>query len=302
MFIKTEITTAFILSGGLGSRLGYLTKDTPKSLLPLDGIPMIYYEIENLINVCKIQEIVFCLGRCSEQFSSFVDKCKNNFPNAKFTLYLESHPGGTGTALLEAVTSYQKKHENEFVYILNGDIFCYCKNMNSYGLKNAFTNLNIDFKTINNVAGYIKCISVTDPSRYGLIRTRNNGCEIASFDEKPQIVELHNTVPNNSNTNMKYLVNGGIYCLNINSLEAYISQNSYSFDFKNMKNEGKLLYLQTKVSIERDIFPFLVKNYKLYCSELETDVWADCGTMDEYKKINDMISKLRLTKEFNINY
>ena len=42
------ITQAFILCGGLGTRLGNAVKDTPKPMLPVAGKPILQYIIGHL--------------------------------------------------------------------------------------------------------------------------------------------------------------------------------------------------------------------------------------------------------------
>lgn len=55
-----------ILAGGLGTRLGSLTKDIPKSMVPILGKPF----LEHQIDLCKkngIGEIILCVGHLWEK-------------------------------------------------------------------------------------------------------------------------------------------------------------------------------------------------------------------------------------------
>jgi NDP-sugar pyrophosphorylase family protein len=56
---------AVILAGGLGTRLGRLTRTVPKPMLPVDGRPFLEYEIE-LLRKNGIGDIVLCVGHLGE--------------------------------------------------------------------------------------------------------------------------------------------------------------------------------------------------------------------------------------------
>ncbi|MDR1490872.1 MAG: NTP transferase domain-containing protein, partial [Desulfovibrio sp.] len=43
------VTQAVVLAGGRGTRLGKLTDDTPKPLLPVGGVSFLEYVIWNLV-------------------------------------------------------------------------------------------------------------------------------------------------------------------------------------------------------------------------------------------------------------
>ncbi|MGB2815132.1 MAG: sugar phosphate nucleotidyltransferase, partial [Dehalococcoidales bacterium] len=57
---------AVILAGGLGTRLGALTRNVPKVMLPFNGNPFLYYVIK-LLKEQGIKEIVMCTGYLGEQ-------------------------------------------------------------------------------------------------------------------------------------------------------------------------------------------------------------------------------------------
>jgi len=60
---------AVILAGGLGTRLGVLTKNTPKPMIPVNGKPFLEYEI-NLLKQNGIDEFVLCVGYLGELIQS----------------------------------------------------------------------------------------------------------------------------------------------------------------------------------------------------------------------------------------
>lgn len=64
-------TTAMILAAGLGTRLGALTQNKPKALVPLNGKPLLQHCIENLIDN-GFRHIVINVHHFGEQIIDFV--------------------------------------------------------------------------------------------------------------------------------------------------------------------------------------------------------------------------------------
>lgn len=65
-------TTVMILAAGLGTRLGALTQDKPKALVPLNGKPLLQHCIENLI-AKGFHHIVINVHHFGEQIIDFVE-------------------------------------------------------------------------------------------------------------------------------------------------------------------------------------------------------------------------------------
>ena len=70
--MKTHDTTAMILAAGLGTRLGTMTQDKPKALVPLNGKPLLQHCIENLIDN-GFYYIVINVHHFGEQIIDFVE-------------------------------------------------------------------------------------------------------------------------------------------------------------------------------------------------------------------------------------
>ena len=68
----THDTTAMILAAGLGTRLGALTQDKPKALVPLNGKPLLQHCIENLI-ANGFHHIIINVHHFGEQIIDFVE-------------------------------------------------------------------------------------------------------------------------------------------------------------------------------------------------------------------------------------
>ena len=106
---------AIILAGGRGKRLKPVTDYVPKSLIPLDNIPIIEWQIRYLKKF-RVNTIIICTGYKTELIENFL-KIKNNF-GVKIIFSKEKIPLGTGGAIKQAA-----KHINEkSFFVLNGDI------------------------------------------------------------------------------------------------------------------------------------------------------------------------------------
>ncbi len=107
---------AVILAGGLGTRLGELTRDTPKVMLPFNGKPFLYYII-SLLEKQGIKDIVLCIGYLGEQVKDFFGDGKKLGVNIKYSV--ESRQLlGTGGALRQA-----RPLLDEYFLVLNGDTY-----------------------------------------------------------------------------------------------------------------------------------------------------------------------------------
>ena len=99
--------------------------------------------------------------------------------------------------------------------------------------------------------GTLALTSVADPSTYGAVKMRGNG--IVEFSEKPTV-----------GSDVSHLVFAGV-----------ASFNPSIFDFFPAKHRGKL-------SLEKDIFPELIKQGRLYGYPFEGK-WFDVSTPESYE-------------------
>jgi NDP-sugar pyrophosphorylase family protein len=107
------ISQAIILAGGLGTRLGEITKETPKPMVLVDKKPFLEYLIFNLKRH-GIKQIIFSTGYLSEKISNYFGDGSSYGLN--FLYVEEIEPLGTGGAL-KFSSSFL---DNEFL-VLNGD-------------------------------------------------------------------------------------------------------------------------------------------------------------------------------------
>ncbi|MBK9295143.1 MAG: NTP transferase domain-containing protein [Oligoflexia bacterium] len=104
-----------ILAGGLGTRLGDITKEIPKPMVLVSGKPFLEWQIEHL-KKHGFTKILLLTGYKSEQIKSYFDNGKKWGVEIEYSV--EKDQMGTGGALLQA--RYQL--EGDFL-LLFGDSF-----------------------------------------------------------------------------------------------------------------------------------------------------------------------------------
>src|SRR3989339_1132414 len=173
---------AVILCGGEGTRLRPLTYEIPKSMVPVQGKPV----LEHLINLFRkhgIFEIILCVGYLKDKIKShFGDGSKYG---VKITYVEENEPLGTAGPI-----KLCKDLINETFIVSNGDER---KNVN-------IPEMVSKCHRINDALGTIALTTVQDTSTYGVAKL--DGSKILEFVEKPS----KGKAPSN-------LINSGLYVL-----------------------------------------------------------------------------------------
>ena len=108
---SVQMPQVVILAGGLGTRLGELTKEVPKSLIEVYDKPIIEH-ILDWISGQGCDRALILTGHLGEQFQNYTH------PSVSLTFVQEDQPLGTGGALWNAVDFL----EQEFI-LLWGDDF-----------------------------------------------------------------------------------------------------------------------------------------------------------------------------------
>jgi mannose-1-phosphate guanylyltransferase len=90
---------AVILSGGLGTRLWPLTKDVPKPMVPVAGVPYLEHQLRRLEEQ-SIRDIVLLTGYLGEQIEEYFGDGSRMKLSIQYSR--EDTPLGTGGALREA--------------------------------------------------------------------------------------------------------------------------------------------------------------------------------------------------------
>ena len=161
----SNIGTAVILAGGLGTRLRPLTLKTPKALLPLQGKPIVEHVFDWLKDY-NIKHVILAVGNLKEQIMDYY-KDGSKF-GLKIDYIEEDEPMGTAGCVKLGKDCFKEtflcSHADE--------------------LKDIDINRWFDFHKKNNALITIALTKVEDPSAYGVARM--NGDKIVEFVEKPK--------------------------------------------------------------------------------------------------------------------
>lgn len=142
---------------------------------------------------------------------------------------------GTAGPIRLAKEHILKDNPSGLLFVFNSDVIC------DYPLSKF-----IEFHKSHGKAGTILATTVEDPSKYGVIVSKENG-QIERFVEKPQVY-----VGNK--------INAGLYLLNVSVIDR--------IDLK-------------PTSIEREIFPAMAADNDLYVFTLD-GYWMDIGQPKDY--------------------
>ena len=172
---------AFILAGGLGTRLRPLTYEMPKLLIPLQGKPILEHVID-LFKRHRVNEIILAVGYKYHKFQEYFEDGRRF--GIKIHYVIEKEPLGTAGSL-----PFVKHHFNETFYMCNGD-----------ELKDLDLHELFNFHKSQDALATIALTEIEDPSQYGVVALHGN--KIKRFVEKPQKHEA----PSN-------LISSGLYIL-----------------------------------------------------------------------------------------
>lgn len=162
------ITKGIILAGGLGTRLGPLTKVVNKQLLPLYDKPIIFYPLSVLM-LAGIKDILIVTNpKENKNFEKILGN-GSNF-GIKIRYIVQKKPNG----LPEAFVIGRKFIKNQNVVLILGDNFFYGKDF--------VKNLTISLKL--NEGSTIFTYPVSNPEDYGVVEFQNN--KIKNVKEKPK--------------------------------------------------------------------------------------------------------------------
>lgn len=199
-----------ILAGGLGTRLGKLTENTPKPMLLVGGYPFIDYLIWKLKSH-GIRNIILSTGYRSDKVTKYFNN--NHINGLNVTCLKEPKPIGTGGALKFASSQL----DSEFL-VINGDTLFDIDYVDLYRLLHA----------TNGVIVAMAIRQVSDASRYGQVIT--DGVKVKGFGEKAE-----NQFEGN--------INGGVYMMK-NKVLDMISEGESSLEhdlFPRLASEGLLV-------------------------------------------------------------
>ena len=155
---------AVVLCGGLGTRLGELTRETPKPLLEVGGKPLVAHVLEKLQAGGVTQA---CLA-VSFQWQKLKYALGDSWNGLQLTYSVESEPMGTGGAVRQAL---QQMGWAE-AFVANGDTLI---DVDLGGMRNVATTNQADW--------VIALKLVDDAARFGRVNI-GTGLRVTSFSEK----------------------------------------------------------------------------------------------------------------------
>ncbi len=222
---------AFVLAGGIGTRLRPFTYEIPKPLLPVKGRPILEYNIRNLMEH-GVKEVVLGIGYKGDLIREYFGDGSNLGIRIRYSK--ETKPLGTAGALKKA-----ERHFKDTFFMCNGDEIKdvnYSKMLQLHRKKHALGTLAL--KRLSNI------------EQFGVVELRGN--KIMRFVEKPK-----------PGTTKSKTVSAGAYVLEPNIL--------------------KLIPKGKRFSIERQVFPKLAEQEKLYGC-LAVGQWFPTDTFERYEK------------------
>lgn len=160
------MATAILLVGGFGTRLMPLTKNTPKPMLTVAGIPVTEHQL-NMAKAAGITKIVLATSYLSELFTPYFGDGSKWGMQIQYAV--EETPLGTGGAIRNAAKLI---NSSESIVILNGDVLSshnLSEQIRQHEAKNADVTLHLT--------------QVEDARAYGCVPTDSNG-RVTAFLEK----------------------------------------------------------------------------------------------------------------------
>jgi len=177
------MAVAILLVGGFGTRLMPLTKNTPKPMLTVAGVPVTEHQLA-MAKSAGITEIVLATSYLSEVFIPYFGDGSKWGMKIKYAV--EKEPLGTGGAIRNAA---QLLDTNESVVVLNGDV------LSSHNLAEQIRQHESHSADVT-----LHLTQVEDARAFGCVPTDSDG-RVTAFLEK-----MENPVTNQ--------INAGCYVFN----------------------------------------------------------------------------------------
>ena len=195
---------AIILCGGLSTRLGDITKVTPKILLPIGNQTILDYQL-NLLKLVDTTEVILASGHLHEVLFQAVGHQRLG---VTISYAKEEKRLGTGGAIKNAMQYISA----EPFFVLNGDIWV--ENLNLARMHSH--QKKIEHNLNSTIDGLLLSTLVDDVRDFGEIISDQNS-KILAFKEKP--ADQHSGY-----------INGGIYLFNLSISEYFPDQDTFSIE------------------------------------------------------------------------
>ncbi|MFC2143083.1 sugar phosphate nucleotidyltransferase [Candidatus Aenigmatarchaeota archaeon] len=206
---KTDIDTAVIMAGGDASGLRPFTYEIPKSLIPIQGKPILLHQIK-FLKKYNIDNIIITIGDGYEKTKEYFGDGSKFGVNIEYLV--ENKPLGT----VGALRLLKNRIKGSFLF-LNVDT-----------LMNPDVQESITFHKKQNSVVTVFLVTEGNPSKFGVARMRGN--DILEFVEKPP----KGKAPSN-------LINAG-FCIMESDVFKYIPKRKYMIEelFNRLSSVHKL--------------------------------------------------------------
>lgn len=205
--LKIMDRTAVILCGGRGTRLGFLGKKTPKTLIKIQGKPILWYII-NFLKNNNFNHFILPVGYKGRMIKNYIKR--NLFKN----IDIEIINTGLNSTIAKRIEKIKKKIKSKHFLLLNGDAIF------NFNIKNFF---DLHFYGKKNIT----FIGSQAQLPYGTIGVVGN--KVINFERNVTF----NAILKSNLKNFKGYLYSGISIINSKLLK---------FNFKNFENFEKKFY------------------------------------------------------------
>ncbi len=190
---------AILLCGGLSTRLGDITRETPKILLEIGGKTVLQHQVELLVDA-GVEEVVLASGHLHDVLQERVGTSLAGVP---IRYVREEKRLGTGGAIKNAMTAITRFP----AFVLNGDILL------DASLRKMAASLRPEMD------GILLGVEVEDARSYGRLVFAPDTLHIQQFVEKD---------PNHQGAGH---INGGVYLFNASIQSYFPDKESFSVEY-----------------------------------------------------------------------
>lgn len=212
------MTLGILLVGGMGTRLMPLTRDTPKPMLPIAGLPVTEHQLM-AAKRAGIKTIVLATSYLSEVFTPYFGDGSKWGLDVRYAV--EETPLGTGGAIKNAAAALNlTAGSDEPIVIFNGDV------LSSHDL-----GKQIQEHVANRADVTLHLTHVDDARAYGCVPVDENG-RVTAFLEK-----MENPITNT--------INAGSYVFHPSVIETIAANTVVSVErdvFPALVTAGKKIY------------------------------------------------------------
>lgn len=172
-----------LLCGGVGSRLGQITKAIPKSLVPVYNKPLVDYQLELFRDLGIKDVIVITRPDTKELFENYLYNYSDWTKHFQYIAVVEQlKPGGIAEAYLIAEKFIPEGYST--LLGLGDNIFHFIDKKEKEDLRQLCLNED----------NFITTVKVKDPTQYGVVKYDNSGF-IVDVVEKPKYPPSNEIIP-----------------------------------------------------------------------------------------------------------